>query len=155
MSVRTLAQNLQQIDTVNCHRPRWSNVADAEELELDNGNAIPPHVKYFKGGTSTRASRHKIFAGEIPLWEAAASATKGKDKSAIGAGDKDRFQDRGTPMATIYHAGQTLTQQNKWLPMWRENARTEMDTSRRKHPFQPTIKIIHRWGSRALSHKQR
>jgi hypothetical protein len=73
-----------------------------------------PHFKYFKGGTSTRASRHKIFAGEIPSWEAAASATKGKDKSAIGAGDKDRFQDRGTiMMATIYHAGRVTTQHSK------------------------------------------
>ena len=39
--------DLQQSKMAHCHRPRWSNAADAEQLELDD--AIPP-LQIVQGG---------------------------------------------------------------------------------------------------------
>ena len=97
------------LDPATCAAARSAAGAGGQK-QRTRGFGKSPHNKHFKGGISIHYKTHMILAGEIPSWEAAASATKGKDKSAIGAGDKDRFQDRGTPMATISHAGQAMTQ---------------------------------------------
>ena len=98
VSVRTLAPNLQQFDTVNCmassccmqrnsHRPRGSNAADAENPNSMTMMLSPP-LQILQGGTIHESPQTQtILAGEIPSWEAAASAMKGKDDCAVGAGD--------------------------------------------------------------------
>ena len=55
-----------------------------------------PHFKYFKGGTSKRAPRHKISLPVRSHHGKQLPRPKGKDKIAVGAGDSTVLRPRNT-----------------------------------------------------------